>query len=69
MAINGPAYPAVNKLLKRFGFKRMPDTFAELAEGVQFCNDMEKLCRAGANGVRDEALIAVRMRYLKRGSR
>jgi hypothetical protein len=37
VAINGAAYVAVQKMLTRFGFPRMPQSFAELVQAHELC--------------------------------
>ncbi len=50
VAINGPAYLAVQKMLLKWQFPRMPTSYAELWMSYQYCLDLELLLVAPFGG-------------------
>jgi len=62
VAINGPAYVAVQTVLVKCGFPRMPRSYAELAVGVDFCDEVSRsqsVMRVGGESGGKEWLRAV----------
>lgn len=43
VAINGPAYLAVQRMLRKWLFPRMPANYAELWTSFEFCQDLEMM--------------------------
>jgi hypothetical protein len=68
VAINGPAYLAVQRMLVSQGFPRMPNSFAELFEGHTFCetitmNQRQLLLGDGPSDDYKEAILQVHKKY------
>ena len=53
VAINGPAFLAVQQMLKRLAFPRMPVSYAELKAGFDFCKEVNMTVTAPFPGLPD----------------
>ena len=67
VAINGPAFLAVQQMLKKLAFPRMPQSYAELKAGFDFCQEVEMTVTPPFPGLPDigwpEAYLATHRKY------
>ena len=67
VAINGPAFLAVQQILKKLAFPRMPESYAELKAGFDFCREVAMTVTPAFPGLPDigwaEAYLKIHQKY------